>query len=166
MKHTSLLLILLLLLLGLNCRADIATEPWPKKLQDFPAKKRILTIRDFKITVRQSADQQGGGSGGTMYDFTIENVHKGSTRRFSAQSVGVAILEFYHGWPQIEIWGRGGGIDRSRSLFRLTRRDYETVRTDDFTLSAFDAKDKTRTTTLPGGDDVLYFVETRLPDKQ
>jgi len=47
----------------------------------------------------------------------------------------------------------------------FTRRDYEEVRVDAFTEFDFNAKDKTRTTTMPGGDDTLYYVETRLPDK-
>ncbi|EDY20272.1 hypothetical protein CfE428DRAFT_2196 [Chthoniobacter flavus Ellin428] len=159
------LLILSVLLCGLHCRADITTEPWPKKLQDFPSKARILTLRNFKITVRPSNNQEGAGSGGGIYDFTIQNTSTGAVRRFTEQSVGVAILEFCHGWPQLEIWGRGGGGNWSRGLIRFTRRDYEEVRVDAFTEFDFNAKDKTRTTTMPGGDDTLYYVETRLPDK-
>ena len=166
MSHYHHLPILLLLLLGLQCQADIATESWPKRLQDFPAKKGVLAIGDFIVTIRSSADQEGGGTGGGGYDFTIQNTRTKSVRRFTDQSVGVAILEFFHGWPQLEIWGRGGGGNWSRSLYRFTRRDYEYVRTDAFTEFDFNAKDKTRTTTMPGGDDVLYYVETRLPDKQ
>jgi len=135
------LLVLWLLLLGLHCRADIAGEPWPKKLQDLSSKKRILTVRNFKITVRPANNQGGAGSGGGMYDFTIQNTSTGAVRHFTGQSVGVAILEFYHGWPQFEIWGRGGGGNWSRDLVRFTQRDYEEVRVDAFTEFDFNAKD-------------------------
>lgn len=77
----------------------------------------------------------------------------------------MAVLEFYRGWPQLEIWGRAGGGSWSRSLHRFTGRDYRYVRTDEFTGFEFRATDKTRTTTMPGEEAVLYYVETRLPEQ-
>ncbi len=159
------LFFIFLLLLSIVCRGDVATEPWPKKLQDFPLKKGVLTVRNFKITVHHAANQEASGTGGSAYDFTILDLRTGAKRHFTDQSAGVAILEFHHGWPQIENWGRAGGGSWSRSLHRFTQRDYEYVRTDVFTEFDFNAKDKTRTTTLPNDEDILYFVETRLPEK-
>jgi hypothetical protein len=41
--------------------------------------------------------------------------------------------------------------------------DYESVRTEDFAEFDFAAKDKSRTTTMPGDDEVLYSSKTRVP---
>ncbi len=154
-----------LFFIGAHCYADIATDPWPKKLRDFPDERGKLTIDGFKITIVRSENQEGGGSGGGMYDFTIQNLRTGAKLEFSEQNVGVAILEFYHGWPQLEIWGRAGGGSWCRSLHRYTGRDYEYVRTDEFTEFDFNAKDTTRTTSMPGDESILYYVETRIPEK-
>ena len=148
-----------------HSHADVATDPWPKKLQDYTSGQGPVTISGFKIEITRSADQEAGGSGGSMYDFTIENTRTGAKRKFTDQSVGVAILELYQGWPQFEIWSRAGGGSWCRSLERFNGRDYEYVRTDEFTDFDFNAKDKTRTTTMPHGEDLLYYVETRLPEK-
>ena len=145
------------------CYGDIGTDAWPKAIVDFPSKVDTVKIHGFKITVRDSKDQSAGGTGGGMVDIVVENVRTGAERKEWEQSVGIRILEFYHGWPQFEIWSRAGGGTWCRSLYRFTGKDYEIVRTDDFTESDFDAKDKSRTTTMPGEDDVLYFVETRVP---
>jgi hypothetical protein len=145
------------------CYAGIATDPWPKKIMDFPAGVDTVKINSFKITIRDSKDQRGGGTGGGMVDIIVKNLHTGAERIGSAQSVGIRILETYHGWPQFEIWGRAGGNSWCRSLYRFTGKDYEYVRTDDFTENEFMAKDKSRTTTMPGDDGMLYFVETRVP---
>ena len=147
------------------CHADITGEPWPKKIMDFPAKVDTVNIHGFKITVRDSKDQSGGGTGGGMVDITIQNIRSGAKRTEWEQGVGIRILEFYKGWPQFEIWSRAGGGIWCRSLYRFTGRDYEYVRTDDFTEFEFRAKDKTHTTTIPGDDDLLYFTETRIPER-
>lgn len=152
-----------LLFLCTYCYADVATEPWPKKLQDLP-NSGTLAIKNFKIGVRQSPNQEGAGSGGGMYDFTIQNTRTGAKITFASQSVGIAVLESYRGWPQLEIWGRAGGGSWCRSLHRFTGHNYEYVRTDEFTEFDFHAKDKTRTTTMPHETDLLYFVETRIPE--
>jgi len=148
------------------CFADVAAEPWPKKLQDFPLKSHTLTIGGFKITIRESPSQEGAGTGGAMYDFTIKSTYTGAKRTFTDQSVGVAVLEFHRGWPQLEIWGRAGGGSWCRSLHRFTGRDYEYVRTDEFTEFDFNAKDKIRTTKMPHDEDILYYVETRIREKR
>jgi hypothetical protein len=155
----------LLVAAPLCCPAGIATEPWPTKIMDFPTEKDAVTIQGFKITVRSSNDQTGAGTGGTMVDITVENLRTGAKRTEQEQTDGVAILQFYHGWPQFELWGRGGGGSFSRSLYRFTGKDYEYVRTDEFTAYDSEAKDKNRTAVRAGDDEktLLYFVETRIP---
>lgn len=71
-----------LILFAFRCYAEVAAEPWPKKLQDFP-KSGTLTVRDFKITVRESRSQEGAGTGGRMYDFTVQNTRTGAKRTFT-----------------------------------------------------------------------------------
>ena len=158
----SRLLALMLVLFSVTCYADVATEPWPEKLGDFTSPKPLV-VQGFTITERDSPDQEGAGTGGGMCDVVVQNTHTGAKLRLHEQSVGFAALAFYHGWPQLEVWGRAGGGSWSRSLYRVVGRGYKYVRTDEFTEFDFNAKDKTRTTTMPGSKDVLYYVETRLP---
>lgn len=146
--------------------AGIASEPWPKKLRYFPAWRGDCIVKGFKISRTESPDQDGAGNAGGIYDFTVRQMRTGQQHVIESQSVGVRVLELYRGWPQLEIWSRGGGGDWSRTLYRYVKQSYRLVRTDGFTEFDFRAKDKQRTTTLPGGEDLLYFVETRLPDKQ
>jgi hypothetical protein len=149
-----------------HCFANIADDPWPKKLQEFPLEGDSTTIKDFKITAKESANQEAAGSGGAMYDITIQNTKTGEKRLLEDQSIGIVILDFYHGWPQLEIWGRGGGGSYSRSLYRFEKGAYAYVRTDEFTVYEFNSKNKSITTTMPRSDDTLYFVETRIPEAQ
>lgn len=99
-----------------------------------------------------------------MYDVTVQNTQTGAKHRLHDQSVGFAVLALYRGWPQLEIWGRAGGGSWSRSLYRVVDREYRDVRTDEFTEFDFNAKDKSRTATMPGKEGPLYYVETRLPE--
>jgi hypothetical protein len=144
-------------------QTGIATIPWPKKIMDFPAKINTVEVKGFKITVRDSKDQSEGGTGGGMVDIIVQNLKTGEKLSESEQSLGIRILEFFKGWPQFEIWSRAGAGAWCRYLYRFTGKDYDYVRVDDFTESESGAKDKTRTTTLPGDDGLLYFVETRVP---
>lgn len=154
-----------LLLLGVSGFADVATSPWPKVIRDFPLKSDTLVIKDFRITAKEAADQSAGGSGGAVYDITVLNTRTGGKRILNEQCVGIRVLEFFHGWPQREIWGRAGGGSWSRSLYRVTAREYEYVRTDEFTSFEAEAKDRSVTATMPRDDEVLYYVETRIPKK-
>lgn len=156
---------ILLILFSVTCYGDVATEPWPKKLHDLPSSKPLV-VQGFKITERDAADQEGGGTGGGMSDVVVQNTRSGAKRSLHTQSVGIAVLALFHGWPQLEIWGRAGGGSWSRSLYRVIDHDYQYVRTDEFTEFDFNAKDKTRTTTMPGSEDILYYVETRLPERR
>jgi hypothetical protein len=100
-----------------------------------------------------------------MYEVTIGNIKTGAIHTFVAQSVGMAVLKAYRGWPQFEIWSRAGGGSWCRSLYRLNGRRYDYVRTDEFTELDSKSVDKSRMARIPGDEDMrLYFVETRLPE--
>lgn len=151
-----------LFFLAMPGRANVAHESWPKRVQDFPQPGTHL-VGDFRITVKEAADQAGGGSGGAVYDIIVHHVRTGADYTINAQCVGVRVLALYDSWPQLEIWGRGGGGSWSRSLYRRIKGAYNDVRTDEFTEDEFAATDKARTATMPKVETVLYFVETRLP---
>lgn len=144
--------------------ADVAKEPWPKSLQDFPDPGTHL-VHGFQITVQEAANQSGGGSGGAVYDIIVLQTRTGAKRTLNDQCVGARALELYKGWPQIELWGRGGGGSWSRTLYRCIGHAYQPVRTDEFPEIEANARDKTRTTTMPKVDTTLYFVETRFPER-
>ncbi len=154
------------LLLSTFCYADVMTDPWPKKVRDFPQGNETLVLLGFKITCRNSPDQTGSGTGGHMEDITIQKVKSGAKLALTTQCWGsVAILESHRGWPQLEIWGRAGGGNWSRSLFRFTGHEYECVRIDDFNANGANAKDKSNTASAPNGEDAGgYYVGSRIPD--
>jgi hypothetical protein len=89
--------------------ADITKAPWPNVVRDFPLQSDTLVIKGFKIILNDAADQSAGGSGGAVYDITVMDTVTGDKRLLAEQSVGVRVLESFHGWPQLEIWSRGGG---------------------------------------------------------
>lgn len=120
----------------------------------------------FTITIaepRNKGVREGGGSGGPMLTFTVRK-NTGWKTAFDDQSIGARLLEFYDGYPQLEVWGRGGGGSYSRCLHRFVRGRYRCVRIDEFTEFEESARNKSITTTLPRADERLYFVETRIPD--
>ena len=159
------LLLIALCVFAAHCNADIASDPWPKKIRNFPSEGNKVILDGFKITVTRSQNQEAGGSGGGIYDILIQNLRTGKKQELSEQSVGVAILELHDGWPQLEIWSRAGGGSWCRSLHRFTGKEYCYLRTDEFTEFEFNANDKTRKTIMPGDDTTLFFVETRIPEQ-
>jgi hypothetical protein len=156
--------------LVIAARVGIASEPWPQVLQEFPRGLPSKIARDgFAVVItepRSASTRDGGGSGGPMLTFTVSKQKTGWASSFDDQSVGTRLLKFYHGYPQLEIWGRGGGGSYSRCLHRFVRGEYRCVRIDEFTEFEESARNKSITTTLPGGNERLYFVETRIPDDE
>ena len=151
-------------------RADIASEHWPTALRDFPHGLPSKIVHDsFALAItepRSTSVREGGGSGGPMLTFTVRKQKTGWTTSFDDQSVGARLLEFYHGYPQLEVWGRGGGGSYSRCLHRFVRGEYRCVRIDEFTEFEESARERSITTTLPHGGERLYFVETRIPNDE
>ena len=145
------------------CFADVAQEPWPESLRDFP-EPGAHVVGGFRITVKEAVDQTAGGSGGAIYDIIVRSTHIGASCAVNDQCVGVRVLALFQGWPQLEIWGRAGGGYWSRTLYRRVKGVYKSVRTDEFTENKVVAKDKGRMTTMPKVETTLYFVETRLPE--
>jgi len=157
--------------------SDIAKIPWPKSVCDFPKGDSITFISGrYEISRRFPTDpaiRAEGGSGGPVVEITIRDTKSQWTATLGEQSVGERLLVDYHGKPQIEIWGRGGGGYWSRCLYRYLSKEYCCVRIDEFEESPRHSNQKAQTTEMPSarhgkGDqqsDILYFVETRLPDK-
>jgi hypothetical protein len=147
--------------------ADIASEPWPARVRDLPEAPPIaFTWAGFHISAREPRDPEiraGGGTGGGMYQFTVRNLKTGASTTFVAQSAGGVLLERFAGYPQLEIWVRTGAGSWSRHLYRFVGAQYRCVRIDDFTENDSSAKNAAIIATLPGSDERLYFVETRIP---
>lgn len=118
----------------------------------------------FRIKVVKAADQSGGGTGGGIFDVTVENMQTGKTLQIEGQSVGTRILEIYHGYPQIETWGRGGGGSYSRVLYRVEHGAYRPIRDDLFDLNPSLALRKDVTAIRPGGEATLYYTGTMYPE--
>jgi hypothetical protein len=146
-----------------------ASEHWPGSLRDLPFDVPTkLTYRGFTIEVERPSDpsvRAGGGSGGPMLTFRVRTP-SGRVESFDEQSIGVRLLEFYHGYPQLEIWGRAGGERYTRELHRLVRGAYHCVALEEFTRDKSTASKPSLSTTLPGGTDRVYFVESRPPDDE
>ena len=170
----KLLLALLLPTVAMCAELDIAKIPWPKVVRDFPRGESVtFTSGRYEIGLRVPDNpqiQSLGGSGGPMVEFTLRDLKSHWSTTFTEQSVGERLLEPYHGKPQIEIWGRGGGGSWSRSLYRYISGEYRCVRTDEFEEQPRHNNQKAPTTEMPSarrgkGDqqsETLYFVETRL----
>ena len=164
-----------LLLLSPGVRADTATEAWPQRVRVFPAElPTTMSHSGFRIAIHRPDDpdmRAGGGSGGPMLEFTVLNSRTGHAHTFYAQSVCAVLLELRSGYPQLEIWGRGGGGYWTRGLYRFVSGEYRAVRYDEFEESPRHQNEKAPTTKPPfaphgEGDErgqLLYFVETRLP---
>jgi hypothetical protein len=100
-----------------------------------------------------------------MLAFTVRNRKTGWEATFYNVSVGVRLLPPFRGRPQLEIWERGGGGLWSRCLIRFVHGEYRWVRADEFSewTSADRPTKSWITATLPRSDDILYFMETRIP---
>lgn len=155
-------------------RADVLSDPWPRKIRDFPEWVTVadnlpiaFTKGSFRITISQpshSSIREEGGSGGPMLAFTIRDQKSGWKTTFYDQCVNGALLQAYHGRPQFEIWGRGGGGYFARELVRFTQGAYRSVRVDQFTADKSRATNTLVTATLPRDDLTLYFLESIVPD--
>lgn len=169
--------VVLLLPVAAHCAdQSIATMPWPKVIRDFPpGDTKKFTSGHFRIEFRIPDDpsiQAAGGSGGPIVEITIKDTKSSWKSTLMDQSVGERLLEDYKGKPQIEIWGRGGGGDWSRCLYRFVSGEYQCVRIDDFEETPQHQNEKAPTTEMPStrqgkGDqqsDTLHFVETRIPN--
>ncbi|OYW70321.1 MAG: hypothetical protein B7Z37_31095 [Verrucomicrobia bacterium 12-59-8] len=152
----------------LTARADLATEPWPKVVREFPFEiPSALTQGGFRITISEPGDpeiRKLRGSGGPMLSFTVLNEKSGWKQAFYDQCVGARWLAPFEGHPQLEIWGRGGGGFYSRCLTRMVRGEYRCVRIDQFTNFRERSTQPSITTTLPRSGEVLYFIRTRMPE--
>lgn len=173
----KLLLTLLLPIAAMGAEPDIAKIPWPKALRDFPRGETVsFRSGSYRVSSRVPADpaiQAAGGSGGPMVEFTLRDMKSHWSATFTEQSVGERLLEPYGGRPQLEIWGRAGGGDWCRCLYRYISGEYRCVRIDDFEEGPRHNNEKAPPTEMPSarrgkGDpqsDKLYFVETRIPNQ-
>ena len=171
------LLIFLLPIAAYCAEPDIAKISWPKPVCDFPDGEKVtFTSRNYEISRRIPEDpqiQSAGGSGGPMVEFIIRDTKTHWSTTLIEQSVGERLLKAYRGKPQIEIWERCGGGSWIRCLYRYIFKEYCCVRIDEFEETPRHNNQKAQTTEMPRarrgkGDqqsDILYFVETRLPDK-
>ena len=157
-----------LLAAALTAHADLATEPWPKAAGEFPSKSPCtLTEGGFRISISEPDDPElgkQGGSGGPMLTFTVLNEKSGWKQVFHDQCASARWLASFDGHPQLEIWGRGGGGFYSRCLIRLVRGKYRCVRIDQFMNFPERSTRPSITTTLPLSGEVLYFIDTRIPE--
>jgi hypothetical protein len=173
----KLLLLLLLLLAAFGAEGDISKTTWPRAIRDFPRGEKIaFSSGGFAISRRVPADpelQAMGGSGGPMIEIKVRGLKKDWSATLVEQSVGERLLQFHGGKPQFEIWGRGGGGNWSRSLYRYLSGEYRYVRTDQFEEVPRHNNQHAAKAELPSvrrgkGDqqsEVLYFVQTNLPNQ-
>lgn len=147
-----------------------AIEPWPKATEHvLGGAEKLVELPNYRIRYHVPDDpeiQQAGGSGGPIAVIEVRNKSKKVIASLTAQSVGGRILEDYRGFPQFEVWSRAGGGSWCRSLYRYEGKEYIWIRTDEFTDFAEFARDKTITTNMPEDKAILYFVETRYPEKK
>ena len=155
--------------------ADIASEAWPKRIQSLFGKPPVsLTVGDFTImlaTPKSAEIRAMGGTGGPVMEFTVTNRRNNKKHTFNEQSVGASVLEVWQGFPQFEIWGRGGGGYWTRGLYRVLNGQYQAVRYDEFEVWPRHKNEKAATLDPPftpfdksdDGGGKLYFVETRIP---
>lgn len=139
-------------------------EGWPKVEKEMISP--TMTDGHFRIKVVKATDQSGGGTGGAIFDLNVENMRTGKTLQIEGQSVGTRILETYHGYPQIEIWGRGGGGSYSRVLYRVEQGAYRAIRDDLFDVHSSLALRKDVTAIRPGGEATLYYKGTMYPEPE
>ncbi len=157
-------------------RADVITQPWPRPVRTFPAKlPATISHGGFRLTVSTPEDDQiraGGGSGGPMLAFRVANKRSGHAVTFHTQSVCAVVLESWHGYPQLEIWGRGGGEYWTRCLHRFVSGEYRCVRCDEFEEWPRHHNEHALTVRAPfapnGQEDdelgrTLYLVGTHIP---
>lgn len=158
-------------------REDIAKIPWPNALVNFPpvsaGDDARLSFGRYEITRRRPPDLVGGsGTGGHWVEIELRDTKSSWSSTSTMQSVGGRLLEDHGGRPQIENWGRGGGGNWTRQLYRNISGEYKRVRTDEFLQWIRPGIENSPTTEPPfgprGEDDligrILYFVETRIPE--
>jgi hypothetical protein len=95
-------------------------ERWPAALRDLPSEVPAkLTYRGFAIQVQRPTDpsiRAGGGSGGPTLAFTVRTP-SGRAETFDEQSIGVRLLELYHGYRS---WRFGVVLVASATLVSCT----------------------------------------------
>lgn len=141
---------------------DKAYEGWPNIVVDpsCPTAK----YQHFRISVAPADDQTDSGTGGQVMDIKIKDTRSGKVLTIEEQGVGWRVLEKYNDYPQIEVWGRGGGGSYSRQLFRVEDGKYKAIRDDLFDVRVEDAKRKDVTATVPQGEGPLYYTGTMYPE--
>jgi hypothetical protein len=135
---------------------------WPKAVKEMTSS--TTTYGHFRIHIVEAADQAAGGTGGAVWDVDVKNIRTGKTLRIETQSVGTRVLEIYNGYPQIEIWGNGGGGTYSRVLYRVEHEVYCPIRDDLFDRNPDRAVRKDVTAIRPGGEATLYYTDTMYPE--
>ena len=152
--------------------ADVMKEKWPERVAVIPTQKSFQTsAKDFtiSITTPESAEiRAGGGSGGPMMKFTVIRASDAKKIEFYNQTVCTVLLTSWGGFPQLEIWGRGGGGYWTRGLYRFIDGTYKAVRYDEFEMWPRHGNEKSATLDPPfdhgveeGKKWILYFVESR-----
>ncbi len=136
-------------------------EGWPKIVADLSGPNG--SYKNFRISISPAADQTGAGTGGAIEDIKVKNTNTGRVLQIETQCVDVRILEIYHGFPQLELWGRGGGGSFSRRLFRVEKGKYKAIRDDLFDANINDALRKDVTASVPGYQDTIYYTGTMYP---
>ena len=152
-----------------------APAKWPHVVRDFPSGEHVSFATD-KYTIEREVPndpeiQAGGGSGGPIVRITVRLKSSGRTAVLESQSVGERLLAPSGGFPQLELWGRGGGGYWTRALYRFVSGQYRPIRYDEFEESPRHNNTHAATTQLPfaphGDEDyrgsTVYYTETRYP---
>ncbi|MCX6836373.1 MAG: hypothetical protein NTX35_01000 [Verrucomicrobia bacterium] len=175
MKHILVALSASLLTGLLHSDDEILTDKWPEGVAILKTSEAYTTkAGDFtiSITTPESAEIRAmGGSGGPMMKFSVQRAADGKKIEFYEQVVCAVLLPTWRGFPQIEIWGRGGGGYWSRGLFRFTGGEYKAARYDQFEEWPRHGNEKAETVEPPfrphgEGDDAgmkLYLIESKKP---
>ena len=104
-----------------------------------------------------------------MMKFTVTRTTDGKEIVFYEQNVCTVLLPVWKGFPQLEIWGRGGGGYWTRGLHRFLDGTYKAIRYDSFEEWPRHGNEKAATVEPPfrphgEGDDAgmkLYLIESR-----
>jgi hypothetical protein len=146
---------------------NLEPEPWPARVRDFPDETPLkITWGGFHISVHESRDAatRRADDAPPEYRFIIRNLKTDALTSFTAPSTQGAVLDRFGGYPQLELWTRRDAGLWSRHLYRFVRGQYRCVRIDDFTEVVSNARNSSIITTVPGLEERLYFVETRMPE--
>jgi hypothetical protein len=147
-----------------------AALPWPTATDHvLGGSQKLIELPNYNIRYHVPDDpeiQKAGGSGGSIAVIEVRNKSNKLITSLTTQSVGGRVLETYQGFPQFEVWSRAGGGSWCRSLYRYEKKEYIWIRTDEFTDFIDFSRDKNIIAKMPKDKAVLYFVETRYPEKK